>query len=705
MNQLPDLSKKLIILIATFISSGIVSTSSAQKPVFPEIELFATGVYYYPEHWPREQWDRDLKNMADLGFEFTHFGEFAWAFMEPEEGKYDFEWLDHAVELAAKYGLKVIMCTPTPTPPAWLTQKHPEVLIKNSSGVSAVHGTRQQASWSSEVYRDYVGKITHELGRRYGKDPRIIGWQLDNEPSHYGWEEDYSEAAHQRFQHWLQKKYINIETLNKEWGTVFWSQVYNNFGQVAIPNEARSPIDFINPHAMLDWKRFTADEAADFLRFQTEILRQYTKNQWITTNYMAGYMPVDPWRSDYLDFITWTSYPVSGYGAGIGSEGFRRGDPFAVGFASDRFRPYSNGRTGVMEIQISQVSWGPYNPRIYPGMRKVFLYHTLAGGNSFACFYRYRQPTFGFEQDILGIVGTDGVTLTDGGEEIVGFMKEIETLREKMKGKSSEMPPAYKARRVAMLWNNDNFWSTMHRKQTDQWNFMGVFRGYYDALKSMGCMVDIISEEADFSQYAVLVAPAYELADEALVAKWKAYAKQGGQLILTARTATKTRTGHYPEAKRAEIISDLIGAQVEFFDNLPPSQTGKVVFNNQNYDWSTWAEGLTLKSARPIAAFGDQFYKGTVAATRKEYGKGSVTYISVITNDKNLERDVLKDIFSKATIPFENYPPGVIIDWVNGMWIGVNYSDKPYQIEKTKNQEFLIGSGIIPAAGVSVWTE
>ena len=677
----------------------------AQNPIFPESELFATGVYYYPEHWPQEQWERDLKNIADLGFEFTHFGEFAWAFMEPEEGKYDFEWLDKAVELAAKYGLKVIMCTPTPTPPAWLTHKHPDVMIKNPLGVSAVHGTRQQASWSSEIYRDYAGKITHQLGKRYGNDPRIIGWQLDNEPSHYAWEEDFSEAAHERFQQWLKVKYNDIETLNREWGTAFWSQVYNSFEQVAIPNEARSPIDFINPHAMLDWKRFNADEAADFLRFETEILRQYTKNQWITTNYMAGYMAVDPWRSEYLDFITWTSYPVSGYGNGIGSEGFRRGTPFEVGFASDRFRPYSKGKTGVMEIQISQVSWGPYNPRLYPGMRKVFLYHTLAAGNSFACFYRYRQPTFGFEQDILGIVGTDGVTLTDGGEEIVEFMKEIRELRGQLNNLNMKMPAGYKSRRVAILWSNDQLWSTTHRRQTDQWDFMGIIRGYYQVLKSMGCMVDFISEDDDFSQYAVLLAPAYELADEALVAKWKAYAGQGGQLILTARTATKTKTGHYPEAKRAEIIAELIGAQVEFFDNMPPNQAGTVLFNNQSYQWNTWAEGLTVNTAKPIVTFNDQFYKGKTAATRKEYGKGSVTFLGVVTKDNQLERDVVRDVFKRASIPVEEYPEGVIIDWHNGLWIGVNYSDKPYQISSSKNKKFLIGSNIIPAAGVSVWTE
>lgn len=695
--------RKLILILA-LVAINLPTTVRAQNNIFPESDLFAMGVYYYPEHWPREQWERDLKNIADLGFEFTHFGEFAWAFMEPEEGNFTFEWLDHAVELAAKHGLKVIMCTPTPTPPAWLTHKHPEVMIKNPLGVSAVHGTRQHASWSSEIYRDYVGRITHELGKRYGNDPRVIGWQLDNEPSHYGWTEDHSEAAHKRFQQWLKEKYNNIETLNKEWGTVFWSQVYNNFEQVAIPNEARSPIDFINPHAMLDWKRFNADEVADFLKFQTDILREYTTDQWITTNYMASYMPVDPWQSDYLDYISWTSYPVAGYGEGIGREGFRRGSPFEVGFASDRFRPYSKGNTGVMEIQISQVSWGPYNPRLYPGMRKVFLYHTLSGGNSFACFYRYRQPTFGFEQDILGIVGTDGVTLTDGGEEIVEFMKEIRELRGQLNNLNMEMPADYKARRVAILWNNDQYWITSHRRQTDQWNFMGIIRGYYDILKAMGCMVDFISEDDDFNQYSVLLAPAYEIADDALVARWKAFAEQGGQLLLTARTATKTKTGHYPEAKRAAIISDLIGAQVEFFDNLPPNRTATVLYNNKAYEWNTWAEGLSVASAKPLVTFNDQFYKGQIAATRKDYGKGSVTFLGVVTNDFQLERDVVRDIFKQAAIPVKDYPEGVIIDWHNGLWIGVKYSDKPYKINKD-NRNFLIGTNELQPAGVSVWRD
>jgi beta-galactosidase len=697
-------------LIRYFIASFILTTivtgpfgHAQQNPIFPDNDIMSIGVYYYPEHWPEEQWERDLKNIADLGFEFTHFGEFAWAFMEPEEGNYRFEWLDRAVGIADKHGLKVIMCTPTPTPPAWLTEKHPETLIKNSQGQAAVHGTRQQASWSSPIYREYVKKIVERLGERYGNDPRIIGWQLDNEPSHYGWEQDYNESAHENFKQWAQRKYGSIENLNNRWGLAFWSEVYNNFDQIAIPNESLSPINFINQHALLDWKRFTADEAADFLKFQTDILKNHVRDQWITTNYMAGYHAVDPWRSDYLDFISWTAYPASGYTQGIGQEGFRRGDPFSIGFANDRFRPY-NGKTGVMELQISQVCWGNYQPRLYPGMRKVFLHHTLSGGNYFACFYRYRQPTFNYEQDILGIVGTDGVTLTDGGKEIVEFIKEVKVLRNAHKSVNKEIPGQYRARKTAILWNNDQLWITSHQKQTNQWDYMGVVRGYYDILKSFGCPVDFISEDKDFSQYSVILVPAYELADESLVEKWRKYVEQGGQLIVTARSAVKDKEGHYPEAKRGGMIYDLIGAEIEFFDNLPPSQYAHVNYKGKSYPWNNWGESLKLTSARSLALHQDQFYSGNVAASQKKHGSGTVTYIGIDSDDKKLEREILRDVYQNAGIKIEDYPEGVIVDWRDGFWIGVNYSDKIFTIKKDK-KSFIIGDSELKPAGVSVWKQ
>ena len=164
----------LTLLFACAFAGGLF----AQEPWFKDRDLTLTGVYYYPEHWDESQWERDLKQIHDLGFEFTHFAEFAWAQLEPEEGKYDFAWLDRAVALAAKYDLKVIMCTSTATPPVWLSRKYPEILVRNEQGIALDHGARQHASFASPLYRELAYKMIEKLAEHYGSDPRIVGWQM-----------------------------------------------------------------------------------------------------------------------------------------------------------------------------------------------------------------------------------------------------------------------------------------------------------------------------------------------------------------------------------------------------------------------------------------------------------------------------------------------------------------------------------------------
>ncbi|HTG66332.1 MAG TPA: beta-galactosidase, partial [Flavobacterium sp.] len=159
------------IVLSILLLFGIQSSFSQEaEKFFNKKDFMLVGSYYYPEQWPESNWERDIKKMGELGFEFTHFGEFAWSTMEPEEGKYNFEWLDKAVALAEKNHLKVILCTPTPTPPVWLTEKHPDILMVNAEGRTIQHGARQQASWSSTTYRQYVDKIVTLLAKRYGNN-------------------------------------------------------------------------------------------------------------------------------------------------------------------------------------------------------------------------------------------------------------------------------------------------------------------------------------------------------------------------------------------------------------------------------------------------------------------------------------------------------------------------------------------------------
>ncbi len=421
----------LMIAICFIVSIDVVTSQSA---FFKPSDLVKTGIYYYPEQWEKNQWERDIRNIKSMGFEFIHIAEFAWAMLEPEEGKYDFRWLDEVVSLAQKHGLQVIMCTPTAAPPVWLTQKYPEVLLVKEDGIQAKHGGRQHNSWSSKKYRELSEKIITALATHYGNHPSIYGWQIDNEPSHAGFV-DYGQAVKTNFQRWLSKKYGKIDSLNYAWGNSFWSQLYTSFDQINLPS-AKTNVAQVNPHSLLDFQRFNADECADYVAFQAEILHIHvSKAQWVTTNFMEFHTKVNPWLNDKdLDFISYTMYPVGGGYTnigGLGEEGFRIGMPSRIAFANDFFR-FKKQQTAVMEMQPGQVNWGFYNPQTYPGIIRAWLWSAYVGGCNLICSYRYRQPLFGGEQYHYGMVGTDGVTPNVGGREYSTFIKEVKQLRESL---------------------------------------------------------------------------------------------------------------------------------------------------------------------------------------------------------------------------------------------------------------------------------
>ena len=412
MNKLHHTLRLSLALLLLASNAAVLSQSSARNEAsrfFPAKDLMRVGVYYYPEHWPEGEWDRDFANIERLGFEFVHMGEFAWAFMEPEEGRFDFAWLDHAVELAARHRLKVILCTPTPTPPAWMAEKYPDIFLVGEDGRRREHGSRGNNALADPTYLRLTERVVTELARRYGRNPAVWGWQLDNEP---GAPPDYSPSAQAAFREWLRARYKTVDVLNREWGAAFWSLRYNSFDQVRAPNP--SMLYGVSPHALLDFRRFTANQTANFLNWQAALLRRHiSPSHFITTNYISTTGGSDPRRSNDLDFISYTMYPVGG-GRGLGEEGFRLGWPDGIAFAN-AFYKNIKGVTGVMELQPGQVNWARINPQPEPGVVRMWLWHAFAGGLSFACNYRYRQPLYGSELYHYGIVRTDGVTPSPGG--------------------------------------------------------------------------------------------------------------------------------------------------------------------------------------------------------------------------------------------------------------------------------------------------
>ncbi len=695
------MKKSISLFVFVILVSVVTPFAQEANRFFPEKDLITTGIYYYPEQWKESQWERDIKKIAGMGYEFVHLAEFAWSKMEPEEGKFDFIWLDRVVDLCVKNNLKVLMCTPSATTPVWMRTRYPETFIMDGHYIRGEHGTRGLGSIINPVYRGFVEKIVTQMASRYGRHKNVIGWQLDNEPDA---KPDYSPSSQQAFRHWLRKKYKTISALNEAWGTAFWSQWYSDFDQVIIPNTNLVGWWGNNPHALLDFKRYSADVQAEFLDFQATILRKYiTKDQYITTNYTAVCTGADPRLTNKLDFATYTAYPNGG-SDNTGEQGFRLGNSKVVLFAAEYYKSVG-GLSGVMEMQPGPVNWGSYNPLLLPGTVRMWLYHTFAAGGKLACSYRFRQVNYSAEQYHAGIIQTDGVTPSPGGEEYMQFIKEIKELRKHYKP-AARMPEKLAARSTAILWNLENYWTIDRQKQTFQWNTWNYPVKFLEIARSFGAPADIIAETTDLSGYRFVIVPAYEMADTALVKKWTDYAAGGGHLIITCRTATKDRNGHFWEGKTAAPLSGLIGASIDATDMLSGHAKGDILMNSTHYNWNNWADLLTTGTdTQVLAAYDNQFYKGKAAVVTRKVAKGSVTYIGVDTDDSRLEEDLLRDIYNNAGATTEKYPEGVYVYWRDGFYVAVNYSSEDFTMNVPGGAKILIGERTLKPAGVLVWSE
>ncbi|WP_300977327.1 beta-galactosidase [Flavobacterium sp.] len=689
------------IIMPVFSQNKKTVTSENKDPqrFFPKSDLMQIGVYYYPEQWPKEQWERDLKNIKKLGFEFTHFAEFAWTFMEPEEGKYDFKWLDDALAIAEKQGLKVILCTPTPTPPAWMGDKYPEIYLVDSDGRRREHGNRANVSITNKKYRHFTDQIVAELGKRYGTNKNIIGWQIDNEPLATP---DFSISAREAFQVWLKEKYKTINNLNTVWVGSFWSTRYNNFEQIVLPNAEIYYEDKLSPHAVLDFKRFTADAQAAYINRQAEILRKHIDpKQWITTNFTNVIYDADPRRANKMDFISYTMYPVSGQNS-LGGNSFRMGSPSKIAEANDYYRAIT-GVTGVMELQPGQVNWASINPQLLPGTVHMWISQAFGGGCSFTCTYRYRHPLGSSEMYHDGIVGTDGVTLTQGGKEFVQSIEDMKLLRKEYNPKAV-IPQEIAKRKTGFLWSHDNLWDLENQKQTKFWNTWKHRNTYSLAIKSTGAPMDFITEEDNFDEYPFIVAPAYQLIDQKLVTKWQKYVENGGNLILSCRTGQKDKNGHFFEANWSAPIVPLIGADIDFFDMLVADVNGTIKAGDNNYQWNTWVDILSPKQGTEVlATFEDQFYKGKAAAVSRKLGKGTITYIGAESIDGNLEKQIVRNVFSRSKVAIEDFPKGIFVEWRDGFYVGVNYTNEPYLLPIPQGSKILVGQNPLQPAQAVIW--
>jgi beta-galactosidase GanA len=407
------------------------------------LKEFRLGVCYYPEHWPESLWEDDFRRMRELGFSIVRVAEFAWSIFEPQEGVFSFELFDRALDLAHKHGLKVIVGTPTATPPAWLTHKYPEVLNVTQDGVTLHHGLRRHYNYSSQKYRELSAIITRQMAEHYKNHPAVIGWQIDNE---FNCEisEFYAPADHDAFRAWLQQKYGTLERLNEAWGTVFWSQTYSDWEQVFLPRPTpaqKQP----NPHQALDEKRFISDNTISYAKVQGDILREVAPDHWVTTNGLFGHLDSHRMNDELLDFFSYDSYPQFStiyYDKNEENPLADRGWSQTLGAVRSISPNFA-----IMEQQAGPGGWVNRMdmPSPKPGQMRLWTYQSIAHGANMVLYFRWRTATFGNEIYWHGIndyhnkpnrrvreAGQIGAELAQAGNRIAAtqFKAEIALLRD-----------------------------------------------------------------------------------------------------------------------------------------------------------------------------------------------------------------------------------------------------------------------------------
>lgn len=504
-----------------------------QKTSNPEL-----GVCYYPEHWPEAMWADDARRMVDMGLTWVRIGEFAWSRIEPKPGVFQWDWLDRAIQVLGDAGLQVIMSTPTATPPRWMVDRYPDMLAWDVKGRPRGYGSRRHYDFSHAAYRSECARITTILGERYGRNPYIQAWQLDNEYGCHDTTLSYSPVARASFQNWLQRKYGNIAALNAHWGNIFWSMDYQRFDQIDLPNLT---VTEPNPAHAMDFRRFASDEVVVFNAVQLGALRPLTGTP-ILHNYMGRITDFDHFAvGEGLDIASWDSYPLGFLeDRSDRTEAFKRdhrrcGDPDFQAFHHDLYRAVGKGRWWVMEQQPGPVNWAPHNPEPAPGMVRLWALEAFAHGAEVVCFFRWRQAPFGQEQNHAGLLRPDG-ELSDGGREVAALAEELAAL------------PDLSATRArhAIVFDYASQWAWEVQPQDVQFDYFRLVYDVYCGLRRAGLSVDILPPSTDdFGDYEQIFIPGLFAWTDALRAAVDGFK---GQVCLGPRTGSRTEDFRIPDS-------------------------------------------------------------------------------------------------------------------------------------------------------------
>jgi beta-galactosidase len=609
-------------------------TFSLSGAEIPELML---GSAWYPEQWPEERWERDLQLMQQAGFNMVRVGEFAWSSMEPEEGHFDLDWLERAIDLAAAHGMVTILGTPTDSPPAWLTSKYPDTLRVKADGTVMEHGDRRQFSYTSSKYRELCRKIVEQLGKRFGNNPDVIAWQIDNEYT----EDSFDDEAKALFHKWLENKYGSLDALNTQWMTAYWSQTYTEWSQVPM-NLGRN-----NPGLLLDYKRFVTDQWREFQMNQVNVLRKYIDARQLLTTNLGGL----GWANRFnrqevasdLDVISWDPY--------VGMGHF---DPYRIGATHDLVRGWLQKNFWVMEMQPGSVDWAPISNFLDKWETRAMAWEAVGHGADCIAFWQWRAGLNGQEQYHGVLVGADG--------EPVPVYEELAQMGQEFAKAGPVFEGTQPVSEVAIIHDYDSRWSIDFHLHTENWDYVGVLLNYFKSLKDYAGTVDIIVPTFDLNLYKVVFAPELNIISEKLAKHLTEYVEQGGHLVIGPRAGAANEFNALNTQRQPGPLVDCLGARVEqFYALLENISVGG--------EWGSgeariWGELLAPEAddVKVLMRYGKSngWLDEQPAVVQRKIGKGTITYVGALL-DPTLTKEMVESIVKAEGVrpTVVNVPEGV----------------------------------------------
>ncbi len=665
------------------------------------------GVCYYPEHWPESTWTEDAERMRATGLAWVRIGEFAWSRIEPAPRRYDWGWLDRAVDGLGAAGLRVVMGTPTATPPRWLVDAMPDMLPVGRDGRRFEFGGRRHYDFAHAGYRDASARIAADLAERYGRHEAVGAWQIDNEYGCHDTVRQAGPAMRAAWPDWLERRYGAIEALNDAWWTVFWSMEYDSFDEVPLPLHA---IAEAAPGARLDYARFASDMVLEYHRRQVAEIRPRSPGRPITHNAMLFFGDLDAHALGRdLDAITWDNYPLgmlelSPLPDNVKARFARTGHPDLIAFNHDLYRGALTPQGDepftpfwVMEQQPGQVNWAPTNPIPAPGAVRLWTHQAIAHGAEVVSYFRWRAAVGAQEQMHAGLLRHDR-TPDRALAEAAAVAADLS---------AAPAPSARRRGDVALLFRYDDLWAAQVQPHAEGWRDWAPWVTPYMALRALGLDVDVLPPDRDLSGYRVVIAPSLTLANDALAASLTRALDSGATLLLGPRSGAY-RPDMRVHERAPGPLETLSGVRVGRVDALRPGSGERIAVEpelrstlGEGLEYHTWADLLEPADGTEVwGRYACAAYEGVAALTLRRHGSGRCLTLGAWLAPEGWGR-LATLLAAQAGIAVAQLPDDVRLSRSGGRACLQNFGTAPVTVDLTP----FGGSSVRVEAVAAAWAE